>query len=886
MLKIINNTKISITSLKTGKETIILDTDYDSETHKTGNVVAGIPLTECVDNSLDSFVITYKGGSKELFTPYELVVFEINDGLEKKEYRMCIQSDRIQSYQPKYMNYTHTVFLIELTKLLEKIIVFSLNLTNPKDTLSDQFEKACINAEPVVTVGGEAVNSRRLFLSDSLKSLLSGAESEDFWFSNTDMRTVFDTMLSRFNCRCTVENVTLGEDGNITEIYIGYRSLSKVKTVAPIWTEEENGVIVNEEQTIDGQNFAGRLRGRGYNTYSTTPVTVNDMFKSANASITSDNAVISLPFPIGENGFDSFMMNLKVRGEDSQPSDPSISLTVDLKERFIPSEKYSLLDSDMQKIYIPFEIGAKSIVVGGQITLFGISIFSKDHFENVIIDYINTNLLLGEYYRAKSIEGKFYDVPFTAVYKPIINTIVDMEKPGVYDKDYLNMSILGSQTENNLDEMRHGKQALSDIRRTGNAEWYIDVSAKYFSKLLPLMSKITDNYVVYKREIGVYDRFVKCRYYLSKDYNTVEQNAGIRRERHLYNIPLESDECPIVVKQYLMFSTKKPTKYKEDIFSSECMKSTFNRDDIIGDNKGYIKQLLFVSREHDPYINSPNVEYPKYTEVAEKGQPYKYSTNYFFVRPTANYVQGKTLHFVATVQDNYSVDYSRAGYIFSVFGDKGNMITYNRYVSNSERYAGECYEFKLLYAMGEKEEVDRDGYPVSLFNNFYPYGTYDNAEKSIYTILYEKDRTQTPYFELQIECTPTEDDYGKIFIGTKFCENNRLLREPTNEKLYLYYSGKERLSDSIDCIDTSKWELKKIYDSDSELYNRDDYYSLFYYSSNGRVIYLKIGFSSNELDENRGTWCVTDKNGNILFGKNFIDDGIKDIYVYFSNKKE
>ena len=59
---------------------------------------------------------------------------------------MVVASDDVKQYQKGTTNtWVHTISLVEPTKILEKILVGNLLLTNATDTLIEQFEKAVYN---------------------------------------------------------------------------------------------------------------------------------------------------------------------------------------------------------------------------------------------------------------------------------------------------------------------------------------------------------------------------------------------------------------------------------------------------------------------------------------------------------------------------------------------------------------------------------------------------------------------------------------------------------------------------------------------------------------------------------------------------------------------
>ena len=803
MYTIKNNTKITITNKKTGKTTILLSTKYDDE-RKTGSVPAGLPLTESVDNSLDTFVFIYKGlPTRKLFSPYDCITFTVDDGIEKKERTMLILSDRAESYSRAHRTFTHTVTCIENVKILEKIKIFNLVLTNESDTLSKQFTKVLKNAEPVWEGGGMNIESK-LLLATELNSLLNGKKGRDFYFENTDLRTVLDTMLAPLNCRATVTEIKYA-DNNISAIYIGYRSMNAVTEIAPEWTFAEQGEIGKEELENDGQDYAGKVVARGYNTLAENPITFTDCFKSNQATISDKTAMAFLPFPVSEKGFASFKINVKsywtngVTESTSGLKEIYRILGVDISDSLIPSENYELLSDTQKKNYIPYEIGSNSVWFGRTKKGFLMSELLLDDIlrKAIVTQYVDSGVFSDtECFEFGNIDSytNFWKQSFTCTFYPIIDTVSKISKPGVYDEDELMLGIMDSQREKTLDADRHGKRLASLIKRTGNAEYYIDVRAKSYSKLLPLMAKInmteTENagengevyadtdYVVYKKECAIYDNYVNCRYYLSKDFNAIHQDEGVNREKHLFDIPLESNETPLLMEHYLVFSTEQIEKSSP--LSAKIVYSALNT--LVGKNEsetnvtGKLNYLLFQSHITNNAISGIENEqtFPQCTERSDDSKPYFGNTAYYFMRPNGSYAQDRVMSFVARTLDNYSVDFSRDGYKFSVWGDKGNMISYNRYVSYFQGNLGECDSFMIKYAFkftAEDNAEKINQFPVVDENDFV------SASDDTLTFHYHKDRTQRPLFVLSLECIPSQKDYGKILVGSAFARLNNLIRD-------------------------------------------------------------------------------------------------------------
>lgn len=779
--KIINHTRITLTSKKTGIPITILETDDTKDDYTVGDVVAGIPITESTDESLDTLTFTVmNSATKKLFSPFDVITFIVDDGSSAPYTReMCVLSDHAQTLSPEYKTYKHFITCIEETKILEKTKIFNLNLTNEYDTLLRQFEKAINNAELLIKVvdadGVTRVERKcRYSITDSLKVLLQDKPGEDFWFSNTDLRTVLDGILAPCNARIEVKGIEF-ENSNIKTILLGYRLLSEVKEITPDWTEDEQGKIVGEELENNGHDYAGKIVARGYNTNMPYPIKITDTLKSASSALSDKTATIFLPFPISDKGVVSL----------SKINYHALGTTGKCDINTLPMEQWELLSEADRKNYIPYCIGSDRIPVG--------------QYNSDVLGF--TTLNFGD--------GDTTNCVYTITYYPRINTALEITKQGVYDKDKILMEITDNQSEGTLDLQRHRQRLESLIKRTGNDEYYIDVLGKYFSKLLPLMSKIkmpseiqmpsdkTDytagDYIIYKRECGVYDKFIKCRYFLSKDFNAIQKVAGVNRQKHLYDIPLESDECPINVNKYILFGFEEKdgeygfsSKFIGNLFGGTLLRHVYC--DMTAET--YNPQFSWKPGWYDIQRYSIWQRYAPVTYAIFKtwcgdekfphtltSAGMKYDKDPVYVRPVVGYGGGNTINFMFSVVDNYSVDYSTDGY--SIFS--GKRVHYNSYISSNEKTAGECDKFQvwLVYDYGITDNPNRD---LDIINK-YPqieFSEYQFAiasEVSPLEICYIKDRSQKPVFKISFECIPTSAAYGKIFIGNAFCRDNQILRD-------------------------------------------------------------------------------------------------------------
>lgn len=899
---ITNNTKITIKNIRSQQTTTLLDTNSEKK-RVTGNVVAGIPFIDTVDNSLDSFVIQIKDiPQRELFKPFDFVVFTINDGFRRETKEYFVLFDSVQTYSQLRKTYLHNLSLIEPTKILEKTKIFNLNLTNKHDTFFEQLTKAISNADiafynKISETEFAHLKANRFYITASLEDFCENKSGRDFYFSNTDLRSVLDEMLGAYNARVTVEDVNYDADGNINLISLGYRDMTSITEITPTWTKEEQGEIIFERSENDGQNHAGTIVARGNNSIADEVLVIKDIPRSQEATISDVTAALFLPFPISDKGIKSLRVELPISYKIESTENAEISdelyktVYVDLTGYFIPQENYNLLSITDSRKKMPYPIGGTTIPLGkayknwlGFQSLSLLEVFNEEA-KKVVSSVLPNNAIDIGY--PNEIKNLVYEIK----YYPIYDTVASVSKPNTYDKDDLLMGIMDSQTEKTLDIDRHGKKLAGLIKRTGNAEFYLDVKAKYYSKLLPLMSKIDlpnsneeeKGYVLYKREYSIYDNHIDCRYYFSKDFNAVQQNAGVNREKHLFDIPLESSETPIIVKNYMVFSKRQG--YANG-FSSDLAISAVKT--LIGENKmfptgyvgeddetelwikGQLKYLFFKSKNN-------NELFPQNTDISSDDNfPYKQKDNAYFMLPLGAYTLNKTMTFIGKPLDNYSVGYSRTGYIFSLWGDGGWRMSHNRYVSKNIENVGEAESFQLnyifdyLYSDKIKDIfVIPESSPIIDIDDEYCQA-YSAMNNNI-TVEYYKDRTQTPLFVFALECVPSKADYGGIIIGTEFAKKNNLVRDNGNglKGLKLYASAKFTFNGDENLLFPAYMEEKEPQDV-SAVFSVEEY---TYSGGHGAVLKPTIKPSC-------ASWAIADEQGNIYLA---VNGELCDIYATVAN---
>jgi hypothetical protein len=323
----------------------------------------------------------------------------------------------------------------------------------------------------------------------------------------------------------------------------------------------------------------------------------------------------------------------------------------------------------------------------------------------------------------------------------------------------------------------------------------------------------------------------------------VATKLGVKRERRIFAIPTASEDCPLIVKHYAVFSTETPT--------GDSVKSFINTDTYL---KEFANNLLCGGVRETSY-SIENVAF--YTKEAQTNYENQGATldgaNEVLLLPCAGYSSGKAINFVAQPLDNYSAGYQLGKKVkFSIWGGGGTKILYTPYCDQS----GECEEFTAdicgSFASSDTNLADiTKKLPVVSYAN-------GNLVGREIKVKYYKDRTQRPVFFFNIECVPSEADFGKIVIGEKFTQENFLLSQnkDKHDAMYLYVSNERYTESDTKCKGTRMGLVK-------------DFMSL-----NTAYVPSFLSFKMTEsgvetaANQNHNSWAIGDVNKNIYVAVN------------------
>lgn len=733
--------------------------------------------------------------------------------------------------------FRHTLIYIEPTKYLEKIFVYNLCLTNKTDTLKAQIEKALVNAELI-----EAGQNPRFSLSSDLITFLGNTPGEDFFFDKATLREILDAMLAVKNARVYIEKI---DDFN--DIKISYVDMNEVKETI------EFAKIASTERSNNVEMHAGNIEGFGANSVIPNVVFQDwTSFKTTEAVLTSNNFKISTVFPIERIIKLEILCDFRVNDGAGKSIEKDYEYPLDLTEAVFDRDAYTLLDENYGTTPgIGFSLdgplpsrlafGKDNVLVydrsgqnitGGKKTDW--IIFPDNPVEQAIEAAIDRACIRYEIPGSENLdrtrnwtvtlENNVINCLVRIEYIPYIDTYTKITKPGLYDNEQAKLSAIDNQSEKVISSLRHGINLLGKISRLGNDEYIVDTVVKDHDEIKEIGQKTIDNYIIYKKEVAYHNNYAKVRYYLSKNYNNLNERIALNREKRVYDIPLTSYLNEILIKNYILV------------------------DFLPVNNSGIVKNFALRA-----LIGRTNNTVSKFVFETKSGS----DTFGPFELATANYTMGTVMHFVAQCMDNYSVGYSIGGRIIG-----GNKVVYNPYVDDN---TGEFESFKFLLT---DFRAEADNFIEQ--NKILPKTNYDyyisSSRSAEGEYRYLKDAYQTIKFNVALELLPAKNQFGTIIIGNRLVEHNGLIKR-----------GITTFDDAVIYVSEQAYNTTEIFKAKGSVLSGA---SLTRSTVNNAV---RVDYAP-AIPSNKAAFAIADASGNLYLAVNDISK-LKDwIYFYGSNE--
>ncbi len=743
---------------------------FESEYVKLENVLNGPVFGESADGNLDYGTIIVYNHRKDKFsndTLFKVVIGDI------PKFYLCAE-DQVKATKNEKI-YIHQISLIEPTKILEKIIVNNLSFTNVEDDLSSQFEKLKINSS--------IYSNFKLYYTNSFVEKITGYSGSDFKFPGQNtLRDVFDEMLKRLNCRIKVIDIN---KGMIALSVFDYTSASKSISDSPIsnYASRNNVDNMYDQLNLDLVNVSLQY-----------PVTEGWMpLKSSSTVLNSNNASVFLQWPIID------IKEFWITNFDKNNLDAKLNIA----DYVVDKEYYNTLSSYEKDYHLFYERYSQNI--------------DYKSYKELIFTYETLETIINKCYSPSESEfvyNGWQKIYFKIVYYPFISVQTTASKK-IGKQNY---SIIDGQAENSVDLNFFSDALESKINRISNDEFNIDMIVPSFSKLHNLLDSL-ENYVIYKREYALYSNYLKVCYFLSKDYNNLNLEYALQREKRIFAIPLESCRCILPIHRLIFLSTYDTSSLNDqNDITRLCMLSIMGEAD---------RQFDLRDMHHNKVRTIQcQTRFKEMQDGSYEGKCYEL--------PVTAFSLNNEIHLLANFYDNYSagISVSKKASIFV----GGKKIKYNPYVDEN----GEFTSITVVPSTA----ISPDYQASPLIDSLDDGQVYnDRSIKS--TLLYEKDAYQSIGVEIIYEFAAING----VRFGSGFIKRNRIIHESHYNVVFLYV-GPRSAFDNEQIVKTANLSML------TKIGPVEEYFEL----SSSRIRFKKAIPSNIEYD----CWALIDHFNNIF----------------------
>ena len=770
------------------------------------SIIDGDTYSWRIDDSLDSGVLMYIDNDLTPVEPFTLATITFDNGSSEK---MWVAEDSVQMVSKIGNNksYQHTLKLIELTKILEKIVITGLCMT-PTDkefgtpmynNLQAQFTK-CLEK---INIQSGNVRLETINNFDS-SYLMYRSDVETFIFNNSTAREILDEICSAVDSRVVVDDVVLNYTPTMLVVKVNYMRMTPTTEV--VLGEDTHHTLISESASNSVESYAGEVFSHVESALSGNEIRFQDTFKANDAIATSNNRVMSLPYAIqyptsfkiksttayvsvkgtyyiaGDSATHTFTTNLISVGSTSARA------WFDALDYFVDYEYWQTLSLSDQQKTLYYQRGQAEVDVS---RTYKSLIVTKSVFSTMFTD------LLNDWYTANESEifealkptaqasgGTLTSVQKTGVYSGDIDDIIfDIAYVGEIeglatsvkqaDRTFFerNLMVVDGQRASVIDIERYGQNLKGKINRLGNNLVYIDCNVDSYSNILPLMTKLTDydNGVIYQVDISRHtdsETWYEVRYYIAKDFNNLNERIALRKEKRIYAIPTKGYQVILPDRETVVIDNYQADHNSISLGATSADQRATTCWSIMQAAMGGtgIVSNAFVKVDIDP----------------DAGLDYQN-----FVLPVTGYGSGNTINFVCKFYDNasagLSIDTSSYGGINWLGGKK---VCYNKYTNDYGYTENPTVEWG--YFPNERTTQGVKAQPKLLLSGTgaETTGTYFKSDY----IGFKKDPSEALCFQKIIRI---ETAKPSIIIG-RFVDYNSLYQDFSNKNIYIYYQTTDR----------------------------------------------------------------------------------------------
>lgn len=487
-----------------------------------------------IDEALDSAVLTIPRSTRKenygRFAPLHIVVSDGTNSIDRWYVTYETRSE-LESFgsTPRY---THTLALIEPTKLLEKYIVGSLTFTQPlggsRYSLKDVVNRI-LNVTPMVRYSILS-SSRVLTLDTTLGNFLDNIEAPQLYLDKKNMREAFIETFKYVNAipRLTYD----GTNWVLNADFINNRNIN---------IEVGNGIMdyLNE---ADGEDYARKIEIFHENTIPTEDIETPSVFTNSITDFISfrNNAVV-----LGESDFRLLLTHdvYELLSFKAYMNNGSVIEETSLDDYIFEKKVYDTLDFDGGQ-------GTKAYSVYWQYATNEIQGFSETF--NSFSSTMAIENIISEFTTSTDYEDIVFKVEYIAYSQEdrseqYREDISDFDLASSMKDEYTSLLINPSERINSIFQLTNN--AYGQIQRLGVNTISFALKHKTLASYNGSNNGIysqgdytDDGYFITKVEIVYFTTYVIARYEMSKNFNRIAQFVSINKEFRPYEITLTKSD--------------------------------------------------------------------------------------------------------------------------------------------------------------------------------------------------------------------------------------------------------------------------------------------------------------------------------------------------------
>lgn len=744
-----------------------------------------------IDDALDSGVIMYTDNSLTPVEPFTLATINFDDGSTEK---MWVAEDSVIMLS-KINNrkvYQHTLKLVELTKILEKILVTGLCMTPTNKTTSEAMYGTLKNQldTAINKINLQCHKITLISTTYDATNLIANTEPETFVFNNSTAREILDEIFSAIDSRVVVIDATLVPSNQMLYLYIDYIRMVAGNDVT--LGNDTHHKLISESSSNSVEGYAGEIYSNVESAVSDNEITIQDTMKANDAIATSSNRIMSLPYAIQyPTAFKvkSNVAKISVKGTyyvagDSSAHNITKDITTlssgastrdffDALDYFVDYEYWSILSTSSQNKTLYYRRGEAEVDVS---RTYKSLLVTKNVFSTMFTELLNNWYIthyagIWDYMSAQATAaggtltsitkqsvtpGDIDDIVFEISYIGEIEGLATSVKSKRGFRS--DLKIVDGQRTNVLDINRYGRNLEGKIARVGNDITYIDCDVDSYANILPLLTKLTDydNGIIYQADISRHtdsETWYEVRYYLSKNYNDLNERIALKKEKRIYAIPTKGYQVIIPKRDVVSIGsgwlrggvgTASLTSMEGCIAKALC-------------GEGQLVSNAFID------VTIPN------------------NTTLHFTLPATGYGSGNTINLITKFYDNASAGLSidTDGYS-GINWLGGKKVCYNKY-TNEYGYA-QAFSVGWGYYPNERTTAGVKAQPERLTGNVAETTTTWFTD----TFTFDKDPAEAIGFQKIIQVRP----YTETVVIGCFCDVNTLIKNIGD--VYLYYQSTDR----------------------------------------------------------------------------------------------